>query len=120
MLLDITTLPIVGNITDCIAAYGLVIVSFLAGIHWGHELSLGYVKLGLFISSNIIAVAVWASWLLLSPQLFIAILVLPLVVLLYIDFTLYLKKIISRNYFSSRMIITIVVIASLILASLSS
>ncbi len=120
LILDVPTVPLLGNVRDLTAAYGLVIAVFLTGIHWGQELSLGHVRLRLFISSNIIALIIWLSWLLVSPEVFMAMLTLPYLVLLYIDLILCRKNLIDQAYYRSRLIITAVVICSLLVASLSS
>jgi hypothetical protein len=117
LLLDISSLPVLGNVTNLTATYGLVIVTFLNGIHWGQQLSLGFARPSLFISSNIITVGIWLSWLLASPQLFMVLLTLPLVVLLYIDFILRGGNFIAQDYFQSRLIISIAVISSLLVAA---
>ena len=120
LLLGVSTLPLLGNVTEATASYGLVITVFLTGIHWGQQLSLGNAAPGLFISSNIIAVMVWLCWLMLSPGLFMVVLALPLVALLCIDFMLNRNRVIDKDYFRSRVIITTIVICCLVVASASS
>ena len=117
LLAGINTLPLAGSVMDAMAAYGLVIVIFLTGIHWGQQLSLGKAAAGLFISSNVIAVMVWLCWIFLSPRIFMAVLTVPLTVLLFIDLMLNRNNVIGHDYFRSRLIITTVVITSLILAA---
>ena len=120
LLLGVKTLPLLCNVTETMAAYGMVIVIFLTGIHWGQQLSFGKSAPGLFVSSNIIAVMVWLSWLVLAPRLFILVLVAPLVILLYIDFILNRNRVIGQGYFRSRVIITPIVICCLLAAYASS
>jgi len=120
LLLGVSTLPLLGNVTEATAAYGLVITVFLTGIHWGQQLSLGHAASGLFVSSNIIAVMVWLCWLMLSPGLFMVVLVVPLVALLCIDFMLNRNRVIDKDYLRSRVIITTIVICCLVAASASS
>jgi len=117
LMLGVSSLPLLGNVTNLTATYGLVIVAFLNGIHWGQQLSLGFARPSLFISSNIITVVIWFSWLLASPQLFMVLLTLPLAVLLYIDFILRGGNFIAQDYFRLRLIISIAVISSLLVAA---
>ncbi len=120
LMSDVSTVPLLGNVRDITAAYGLLIAVFLTGIHWGQELSLSHVRPRLFISSNLIALIIWLSWLLFSPEVFMAMLTLPYLVLLYIDLILCRKNFIDQDYYRSRLVITLVVICSLLVASLSS
>ena len=119
LLLGVDALPLLGRISDSLAAYGLVIVVFLTGIHWGQQLSLGKVASGLFISSNILAVGVWLAWLLMPERGFIIFLAIPLVVMLVIDRGLYQAGVLDKAYMISRAVITGVVLICLLLAASS-
>ena len=117
LILGFETLPLFGSVADAIAAYGLVIAIFLSGIHWGQQLSLESTTSGLFISSNILAVLVWLAWLLLPLQSFLIFLVIPQLVILTIDHSLYAQGLIKKEYIVSRYLITGVVIICLFLAA---
>ncbi len=119
LIASVQTLPILGSVIDFMADYGLVITVFLTGIHWGQQLSLGHAVTGLFLSSNIIAVIVWLCWLILTPEHFMLVLILLLLVLLCIDFMLTRNRVIGHDYFRSRIIITTLVICCLVVASTS-
>ncbi len=57
---DVQQLPLLGSVPKIISVYGLVIVCFLAGAHWGQHLHIqGIWNHVLPISSNIIAVLLW-------------------------------------------------------------
>ena len=113
----ISALPVLGSTVDSVASYGLIIVVFLTGIHWGQQLSLGRAASGLFISSNILAVALWVAWLALPQNYFMAFLAIPLVVMLAIDHELYRAEVLNKEYLVYRAIITAVVIISLFISA---
>ena len=119
LLVGFDALPLLGKLSDIISAYGLVIVIFLTGIHWGQQLSLGKAASGLFISSNLLAVLVWLAWLVMPDRYFLVFLSVPLVVMLVIDRGLYRAGVINRDYVMSRAIITGIVIISLFLSASS-
>ena len=118
LVFGINALPLLGSVSGIVAAYTLVIVVFLTGIHWGQQLSLGKTASGLFISSNIIAVAVWLCWLLLSQSLFLALMPLVLLMMLYIDRRMMRKGVISSEYYFYRLLISTLVIISLLISAL--
>lgn len=120
LLISVPTLPLLGNVIEAMAAYGFVITVFLTGIHWGQQLSLGYAASGLFVSSNIIAIIVWLSWLLVPRVTFLLVLAVLFLFLLSIDFVLRRKLLIRQDYFRSRIIITTLVISCLVVAFASS
>jgi len=107
---NVHSVPVLGKVEMILASYALVISVFLTGIHWGQQLSLGQAAQGLFISSNILAVALWLAWLLLPVQFFLVFLSLPLLIMLK-------SGILHTAYFRSRVIITSVVILSLLSAA---
>lgn len=115
-----TDLPLLGQIDEALAAYGLVIVIFLTGIHWGQQLSLGRLATGLFLASNFIAILIWLAWLILPTRYFIVFLAVPLIALLAIDRNLFCTGILERKYFQSRTIVTTTVILCLNIAAFYS
>ncbi|MDA9909771.1 DUF3429 domain-containing protein [Gammaproteobacteria bacterium] len=110
MLAGIQSLPLLGDVVNSMATYGLVISVFLTGIHWGQELSLGRAVPGLFIASNIIALTLWIGWLVLPEVYFLPFLTIPLLVILAIDHNLFKLGVVDNLYFRSRIIITVIVI----------
>ena len=111
---NVHSLPVLGEVELIMATYGLVISVFLTGIHWGQQLSLGKATKGLFIASNILALALWLAWLLLPTQMFLVFLSAPLLIILVLDAGLLRSGILNTAYFRSRVIITSVVILSLL------
>jgi len=114
---NVHSVPVLGKVEMILASYALVISVFLTGIHWGQQLSLGQAAQGLFISSNILAVALWLAWLLLPVQFFLVFLSLPLLIILALDARMLKSGILHTAYFRSRVIITSVVILSLLSAA---
>ena len=117
--IGIDAIPVLGNATDILSIYGLVIASFMAGAHWGSHLSLAddntwVVKLPIF--SNIIALALWLGFLTLSSAGFIWLLVAGFISMLMIDYGLHQAHIISNEYFRVRRYVTIIVVVALIIA----
>lgn len=109
-----------GKTVDILAAYGLVIASFMAGAHWGNHLSLAdddawALKLPIF--SNIIAVLLWLGFLSLPDLGFIWLLVVGFISLLVIDVGLKQANIISQPYFQVRKYVTLIVVVSLIVSA---
>lgn len=119
LLLEFPVLPVMGNVSSAMASYGLVIVVFLTGIHWGQKLSPGRSLPGLYISSNILAVATWLAWLVLPVKYFLVFLSAPLAIMLAIDHSLYRLDILEKNYFLSRSLITGIVVLCLFLGAFS-
>jgi hypothetical protein len=117
LVAGIHTLPLLGGVAGGVAAYGLIIVVFLTGIHWGQQLSLGRAASGLFVSSNILAVAIWVAWLVLPEKHFMVFLAIPLVVMLVIDRKLCRAGVLEKEYLFSRGVITAVVIATLFVSA---
>ena len=116
--IGIDAIPVLGNTTDILSIYGLVIASFMAGAHWGNHLSLAddntwAVKLPIF--SNIIALALWLGFLTLSSAGFIWLLVAGFISLLMIDYGLHQAHIINNDYFRVRKYVTIIVVVALII-----
>lgn len=115
LCLSINKLPYLGEVITIIHVYGLVIVSFMAGIYWGQELVKPN-KAGpsLLIPSNAIALSVWLAYLSASLPVFTLSLIIIFLLLLWIDFHLYTTNTISRLYFKVRVVATSLVVFSLI------
>lgn len=65
-LLGMTQLPVLGDVPQAALLYGVVIVSFMAGVHWGQHLSRPeQVPAFFLLASNAVALTAWfAAWLL--------------------------------------------------------
>jgi hypothetical protein len=110
----INTVPYLGNTAEILQVYGLVIVSFMSGVHWGQYLSWTInLPFSLPIISNVIAIFVWVSFLLASTYQYLFMLILVFILLLLIDLKLYEKKYLTLLYFRTRVFVTLVVIFSL-------
>lgn len=90
-------------------SYGVVIVSFLAGIQWGVYL-FAQGRLNLFIASNLIALAAWAS--LIFPGRLAGFLLLDacFVAALVIDWHCYRDGLVSKWFWRLRWQVSAVVI----------
>ena len=117
----IDAISVLGKITQVLSIYGLVIASFMAGAHWGNHLSLAdddtwAIMLPIF--SNIIALALWLGFLILSTVGFIWLLVIGFISMLVIDYGLNQANIINNDYFKVRKYVTLIVVISLIVAAI--
>jgi hypothetical protein len=99
---------------DVLFAYGAIIASFIAGIHWGIYLFKD-APLNLFIHSNVIALLAWIS-LLTPPLLNAGILIVCFGYLLAIDRSLFKAGIYDRWFYQLRLHASCAVIISLMLA----
>lgn len=114
LMLGIDSLPGIGSLLDLVSSYGLAIVSFLAGIHWATYLQ-GKSKLpfNLMISSNVIFLAAWFAFALGSVNWSLLTQMVALLLLLHIDWRLRMSAAITADYFRTRLIATIMAVASL-------
>ena len=120
--LDIHELPLLGSVEKTLSVYALVILSFLAGSHWGQHL---HIKKGIWnhylpILSNIIAVLLWLGFLLFSFKILMVMFTATFFVLLFIDHRLFQMDLISRHYFQTRFFVSLIVIISLIISGILS
>ena len=117
--MDIDAIRVLGKTEHVLAVYGLVIATFMAGAQWGNHLSLTDDNAWAFwlpILSNIIALALWLGFLMLSTLGFIWLLIISFIILLAIDYGLYQAQIISPKYFNVRKYVTAIVVISLVIA----
>ena len=62
-LIGIDTLPVLGALDFLASTYGLAIICFLAGAHWGIYLyGQSRTPFNLFVSSNVVLLAVWFAF----------------------------------------------------------
>lgn len=117
---DIQKLPVIGSVESILAAYALVISTFLAGAHWGQHLQMDETPwtISLPIISNIITVLLWIGFLILSFKLLLLLFVIAFAVLLMIDYRLFEKDLITVHYFRTRLYVSAIVMASLIIAGI--
>ena len=114
MYWDFERLPIIGDVQKIIDLYGLVIVVFIAGSHWGVSVNLfEKQRIFLMIISNLFTLIALVSYIWLISIPFQLSLMIILLMLLVIDYWLYFKGINSQNYVLTRLIVSIIVIISL-------
>ncbi len=114
-LADVASVPVIGSLDEVASSYGLVIVCFMAGTHWGIDLSRHeYTTINLLVSSNAIALFVWFAYLGASVTIAIACQVIAFLLLLAIDHRLRASEIISSDYFQIRLTATAIVTVAMI------
>lgn len=114
----IKSIYLLGSVDKILSAYGLVILSFLSGSHWGQHLYINRRIWGctLPVLSNIIAVLLCFSFLVLDFKKLVAIFVAAFIILLIIDHRLFQMRLISDHYFQTRCFVSAIVIISLIIS----
>lgn len=89
------------SVTAVFMVYGAVIVSFIAGVHWGVYMLSNLQKPNLFIHSNIIALLAWAS-VFVPPPFGALLLIVCFVYLLWLDNMIYVHDVTERWFYSLR------------------
>ena len=116
ILLGFRDVNFIGDLVTVINSYGLVIVVFMSGIHWGNYFSEKQINTpNLLLTSNIIAIFSWFAFLLLPPTLTLLVYCVSFSVLLVIDRKLLSNSVISNDYYVTRCFVTGVVVISLLL-----
>ena len=115
-LFGIETLWNLGSYVHIAAAYGLAIVCFLCGAHWGTYLyNRAAAPDNLFVTSNVIVVACWFAFLMAAQAITLFVLVLAFLCLLFVDYRLLRAGLLTEYYFRMRTIATVIAVASLAL-----
>ena len=94
-------------------SYGLLIIAFMAGVHWGQYLSGVRGQMNLLVSSNFVALLAWFGFLLLPTVWFFVLLVALFAVLYFIDMQLHAPS----DYLKTRRNVTAVVCLSLLVTA---
>ena len=117
----INEVSVLGSVDRIAAICGLIIISFLAGVHLGTYLLYNTrTHKSLLLISNLFAIIAWLAVMFAPIQLSIITLTIVFGYLLLVDYSLKREKFISLNYFSTRLIVTSVsAIALLFTASAS-
>jgi Protein of unknown function (DUF3429) len=98
------------DVQHLVLSYGLLIVSFLAGVQWGQYLSGLRPRINLLVSSNVVALVAWVAYIRLQP-FYLCFVFAALFALLYaIDTQLNL----ALEYLRTRRNVTIIVCVSLL------
>jgi Protein of unknown function (DUF3429) len=104
------------SVETMMLSYGLLIASFLAGVHWGQYLSGVRTRVNLLISSNVVALAAWFGFLLLPKRLFCLLLCVLFILFNSIDGHLLESAALSPRYKQVRAFVTISVCVSMLIA----
>ena len=101
-------------------SYALVILCFLCGAHWGQGLAAkGGAPLNLFLASNALVLLLWLGNAFLPASAFLLLVLLELVLLLGIDRRLFQHELIDHWYYVTRIRITLIVAACVLLVLLA-
>ena len=116
LLLGHDALPFLGSLDQLLASYGLAIVCFLAGAHWGTYLSGRCAEsLNLFVISNVIFLGVWFAYIGTDVKTAIGVQIFAFVALLLTDRRLRIDDAISAAYFRVRSTATLIAIVSMLI-----
>lgn len=114
-LLGQDSLPHIGPLDQLVATYGLAIVCFLAGAHWGTYLAgRDAHSPNLFVISNALFLAAWFAYTSGPVKLAIGVQIAVLLALLFIDRRLRTSEVISATYFRLRLLATLIAVVSLL------
>ena len=115
ILLGYREVAIVGDLVYLLTSYGLVIVVFMSGIHWGNYLIKKPANgVNLFLTSNIIAISAWLSFLFFPVVYTLLFYSVAFALLLSLDYYLQTYNLLNKDYFKLRVIVTGIVIFSLL------
>jgi hypothetical protein len=115
-LAGIASLPLFGALDELAGSYGLAIVSFLTGIHWATYLyRQDEVPFNLMISSNVVFLVAWFAFVLGDTSAALFAQLVALIVLLLIDHQLKARALITRDYFRTRSIATVLAAGSILI-----
>lgn len=121
LLMGMTTLPVLGGLTQLMSLYGLIIASFMAGSQWGLHINRedGWaIYLPLF--SNVVALLVFFAFVITPTVIFAYLLLAAFVLMLLLDVELKVQGLINRNYLIWRVVATLLVVLSLIVLIIKS
>jgi hypothetical protein len=109
----VSPLPFLGSAQWVVISYGLLIISFMAGVHWGQYLVGVRAPVNLLVSSNVVALCAWFGFLLLPVFWFCLLLVVLFAVLYLIDRQLHSRS----DYLNTRRNVTGLVCVSLLVTA---
>lgn len=120
-LLGYPALPYLGSMDQLVASYGLAIVCFLAGVHWGtYLLGRSAGSLNLFVLSNVLFLAAWFAYIGGGVRIALGAQIIVFLALLWIDFRLQSAEVISAKYFRVRGLATLIAVISLLIVIMYS
>lgn len=98
------------GLREVILAYALMILSFMAGVHWGQHLGRDDKWLRVLpLASNAVALLGWLAFIALSNQATMYAFVVLFIAVLVVDWLLEIEGLITAGYFKLRCLITAVV-----------
>ena len=113
-LVGIDTIEPLGALDTLASSYGLAIICFLAGAHWAtYLLKQADIRFNLFISSNIVFLAAWISFVMGDLEMALVSQVVAFLCLLFVDYRLLHMSVISNAYFGVRSLGTALAVVSL-------
>ena len=116
MALGHSHITMIGELATILNTYSLVIIVFMSGIYWGlYFIGHIYPRNYLLIISNIIAILSWFAFLFLDMPIVLLFYSVMFLLLVGIDYKLLEEDVITQNYFKTRLIVTAIVIASLMI-----
>ena len=119
-LIGIDTLPVLGALDFLASTYGLAIICFLAGAHWGTYLyGQSRTPFNLFVSSNVVLLSVWFAFIGANLAWSIVVQIIAFQILLFIDFRLNQGALISASYLRIRFVATFIASISLLVILIS-
>ncbi len=104
------------EIVRVMMAYGAIILSFLAGIHWAAYLFYAQdCPRNLFITSNVVALLAWAGLLVPAQPLVVLLYVLCFLYVLILDYKLWVRQVYPTWFYVLRRNATAIVLIALCL-----
>jgi Protein of unknown function (DUF3429) len=103
------------DVQHLVLSYGLLIVSFMAGVHWGQSVSGVQSRFNLLVSSNAVALIAWVCYLTLPP-FYVCLVFAALFALLYVIDT---RLSLDPSYLQTRRNVTCIVGISLVAVAFS-
>jgi len=95
-------------------SYGLVIVAFMCGTHWGLYLTHHpQCPINLLVSSNILTLTCWFAYLSQHTALILTSQLCTFSILLVLETRLYKRRILHKNYYEMRRNVTAIVVVAL-------
>ena len=97
------------DVQHLVLSFGLLIVAFMAGVHWGQSVSGVQSRFNLLVSSNAVALIAWGCYLTLPP-FYVCLVFAALFALLYVIDT---QLSLDPSYLQTRRVVTIIVCSCL-------
>lgn len=114
ILVGFRDVNLIGDLVSVVNSYGLVIVVFMSGIHWGNYFSEKQINtINLLVTSNIIAILSWLAFLIFPATFTLLFYCVSFSILLLIDRKLLSNSVISKDYYEMRCVVTSIVVISL-------